>query len=432
MRYKQSDKSLYISNRKRLVNELKAGSMAVFNSNDIMPTNADGTMRFRQNNDLFYLTGVDQEETILMLFPDHPDKKFREVLFLRETSELIATWEGHKLTKDEARTVSGIETVLWLTDFQRVFNTALTMGGAEFVYLNTNEHYRAEVAVETRDSRFIKWCKEKYPLHKYERLAPIMSKLRAIKSKEEIDQMQVACDITNSAFRRVLKFVKPGVKEYEIEAEFIHEFLRKGSRGFAYEPIIASGANSCVLHYIENDKACKAGDVLLLDVGAEYGNYNADMTRTIPVNGQFTKRQKDVYNAVLRIKRAAVSLLKPGVQYFEYHKEVQKITENELIKLKLFDKTDLKNQDQARPLFMKYFMHGTGHHLGLDVHDTGNMYTKMQVGMVWTVEPGIYIRKEGIGIRLENNVVIEKNSVKDLMKNIPVEAEEIEVLMNEK
>lgn len=432
MRYKQPAQSLYIGNRKRLVNELQSGSVAVFNSNDIMPTNADGTMRFRQNNDLFYLTGVDQEETILMLFPDHPDKKFREVLFLRETSELIATWEGHKLTKDEARAVSGIETILWLTDFQRVLNTALTMGGAEFVYLNTNEHYRAEVAVETRDSRFIKWCKEKYPLHKYERLAPIMSKLRAIKSKEEIDQMQVACDITNSAFRRVLKFVKPGVKEYEIEAEFIHEFLRKGSRGFAYEPIIASGANSCVLHYIENDKACKAGDVLLLDVGAEYGNYNADMTRTIPVNGQFTKRQKDVYNAVLRIKRAAVSLLKPGVQYFEYHKEVQKITENELIKLKLFDKTDLKNQDQARPLFMKYFMHGTGHHLGLDVHDTGNMYTKMQVGMVWTVEPGIYIRKEGIGIRLENNVVIEKNSVKDLMKNIPVEAEEIEVLMNEK
>lgn len=432
MRYTQINRLLYINNRKRLVNELQAGSAAVFNANDIMPTNADGTMRFRQNNDLFYLTGVDQEETILLLFPDHPEKKFREVLFLRETSEMIATWQGHKLTKEEAQALSGIETVLWITDFHRVLNTALTMGGAEFVYLNTNEHYRADVAVETRDSRFIKWCKEKYPLHKYKRIAPIMSKLRAVKSKEEIDQLQVACDITNSAFRRVLKFVKPGVKEYEIEAEFIHEFLRKGSRGFAYEPIIASGANSCVLHYIENDKACKAADILLLDVGAEYGNYNADMTRTIPVSGKFTRRQKDVYNAVLRIKRAAMKLLKPGAQYFNYHKEVQKITESELIKLKLIDKTDLKNQKPERPLFMKYFMHGTGHHLGLDVHDTGNMFSKMQVGMVWTVEPGIYIKEEGLGIRLENNMVIEKNGVKDLMKNIPIEAEEIEDLMNSK
>lgn len=432
MRYTPIHKSLYIGNRKRLVNDLQAGSIAIFNSNDIMPTNADGTMRFRQNNDLFYLTGADQEETILMLFPDHPDKKFREVLFLRETSELIATWEGHKLTKDEAKALSGIETVLWTSDFQRVLNTALTMGGAELVYLNTNEHYRAEAAVETRDSRFVKWCKEKYPLHTYERIAPIMSKLRAVKSKEEIDQLQVACDITNSAFRRVLKFAKPGVKEYEIEAEFIHEFIRSGSRGFAYEPIIASGASSCVLHYIENNNSCKAGDVLLLDVGAEYGNYNADMTRTIPVSGRFTKRQKDVYNAVLRIKRAAMKLLKPGVQYFDYHKEIQKITESELVKLKLIDKTDLKNQNPAKPLFMKYFMHGTGHHLGLDVHDTGNMYSKMQAGMVWTVEPGIYIKEEGFGIRLENNVVIEKNGVKDLMKDIPVEAEEIEDLMNSK
>lgn len=432
MRYKQISKSLFINNRKRLAAELKAGSVAVFNSNDIMPTNADGTMRFRQNNDLFYLTGVDQEETILMLFPDHPEKKFREVLFLRETSELIATWEGHKLTKDEARALSGIETVLWTTDFHRVLNTALTMGGAEFIYLNTNEHYRAEVAVETRDSRFIQWCKERYPLHKYERIAPIMSRLRAVKSKEELNQMQVACDITNAAFRRVLKFVKPGVKEYEIEAEFIHEFLRSGSRGFAYEPIIASGPNSCVLHYIENNKVCKAGDILLLDVGAEYGNYNADMTRTIPVSGKFSKRQKDVYNAVLRIKRAAMKMLKPGVLYYDYHKEVQKITEAELIKLKLIDKADLKTQNSAKPLFMKYFMHGTGHHLGLDVHDTGNMYSKMQVGMVWTVEPGIYINEEGLGVRLENNVVIEKNGVRDLMKDIPVEAEEIEDLMNSK
>jgi Xaa-Pro aminopeptidase len=432
MRYKTINKSLFINNRKRLVKELKSNSVAVFNANDIMPTNADGTMRFRQNSDLFYLTGVDQEETILVICPDYPDKKFREVLFLRETSDMIATWEGHKLTKEEARELTGIETVLWTSDFHRMFNTMMVMGGVENVYLNTNQHYRAEVAVETRDSRFIKWCQQKYPLHKYERVANIMAGLRAIKSKEEIEVMQTACNITEKAFRRVLKFVKPGVKEYEIEAEFIHEFVRSGSRGFAYEPIIASGANSCVLHYIENTQPCKDGDILLLDVGAEYANYNADMTRTIPVNGKFTKRQKEVYNAVLRVKRAAMKLLKPGAMYFDYHKEVQKIMEAELVKLKLIDKTDLKNQHPDKPLFMKYFMHGTGHHLGLDVHDIGNMFAKMEPGMVWTVEPGIYIKEEGLGIRLENNVVITKTGLIDLMKNIPVEAEEIEDLMNSK
>lgn len=432
MRYGKINPQLFIENRKRLVKELKPGSVAVFNSNDIMPTNADGTMKFRQNSDLFYLTGVDQEESILVICPDYPDKKMREVLFLRETNDTIATWEGHKLTKEEARQLTGIETVLWTSEFHRVFNTMMVMGGVEFVYLNTNEHYRAEVIVQTRDSRFIAWCREKYPLHKYERLAPVMSKLRAIKSKYEIELMQKACNITGSAFQRVLKFVKPGVKEYEIEAEFMHEFLRNGSRGFAYEPIIASGADSCVLHYIQNDKVCKSGDVLLLDVGAEYGNYNADMTRTIPVNGRFTKRQKDVYNAVLRVKRAAYKLLKPGVVYFDYHKEVQKIMEAELLKLKLIDKTDIKNQTPEKPAFIKYFMHGTGHHLGLDVHDTGNMFDKMKEGMVWTVEPGIYIRAEGLGIRLENNVVITKNGLRDLMKHIPIEAEEIEDLMHSK
>jgi Xaa-Pro aminopeptidase len=432
MRYKTLNKSLFINNRKRLVKELKPNSVVVFNANDVMPTNADGTMRFRQNSDLFYVTGVDQEETLLVLCPDYPDKKFREVLFLRETNETIATWEGHKLTKEEARALTGIETVLWTSEFHRLFNTMMVMGGVENVYLNTNQHYRAEVAIETRDARFIKWCQEKYPLHNYERLANIMAKHRAIKSKEEIEAMQTACDITEKAFRRILKFVKPGVKEYEIEAEFIHEFVRSGSRGFAYEPIIASGANSCVLHYIENDKVCKDGDILLLDVGAEYANYNADMTRSIPVNGKFSKRQKEVYNAVLRVKRAAMKLLKPGMVYFDYHKEVQKIMEAELVKLKLIDKTDLKNQHPDRPLFMKYFMHGTGHHLGLDVHDIGNMFAKMQPGMVWTVEPGIYIKEEGLGIRIENNVVITKTGLIDLMKNIPIEAEEIEDLMDSK
>lgn len=432
MRYATINSQLFTNNRKRLIKALKPGSVAVFNANDIMPTNADGTMRFRQNSDLFYLTGVDQEESILVICPDYPDKKLREVLFLRETNEQIAIWEGHKLTKAEAREVTGIETILWTSDFHRVFNTMMVMGGVENVYLNTNEHYRAEVRVESRDSRFIKACKERYPLHKYERVAPIMSALRAIKSKYEIEQMQKACNITEKAFRRVLKFVKPGVKEYEIEAEFIHEFIRNGSRGFAYEPIIASGANACVLHYIENTSIGKAGEVILLDVGAEYANYNADMTRVIPVSGKFTKRQKDVYNAVLRVKRAAYQLLRPGTMYFDYHKEVQKVMEGELLKLKLIDKTDIKNQHPDKPVVMKYFMHGTGHHLGLDVHDTGNMFSKMREGMVWTVEPGIYIKEEGLGIRLENNVVITKTGLQDLMKNIPIEAEEIEDLMNSK
>src|SRR5690606_3061800 len=430
MRYEKINKRLFIENRARLRKELKRNSVALFNSNDIMPTNADGTMRFRQNSDLFYLTGVDQDETILVVCPDYPDKKLREVLFVREVNEQIATWDGHKLTKEEAHEVSGIETILWTSDFQRIFNTMMVMGGVEHVYLNTNEHYRADVLVESRDSRFIKWCKEKYPLHQYTRVAPLMSKLRAVKSRYEIEQMQEACNITEKGFRRILKFVEPGVKEYEIEAEFVHEFLRNGSRGFAYEPIIASGANSCVLHYVENNKVCKPGDVLLLDVGAEYANYNADMTRTIPVSGKFTKRQKDVYNAVLRVKRAAYKLLRPGTVYFDYHKEVQKVMEGELLKLKLIDKTDIKNQTPERPIVMKYFMHGTGHHLGLDVHDTGNMFDKIKEGMVWTVEPGIYIKEEGLGIRLENNVVITRNGVKDLMKNIPIEAEEIEDLMN--
>ena len=432
MRYQKINPQFFIDNRKNLVKQLKDNSVVVVNANDIMPTNADGTMRFRQNSDLFYLSGVDQEETILVLCPGFPDKKYHEVLFLRETSDYIATWEGHKLTKQEAREATGIETVMWVSEFPKIFNTMMVMGDVEYVYLNTNDHYRAEVSIESRDARFIKWCMNKYPLHKYERLGPVMHLLRTVKSKYEIELLQKACDITGKAFRRVLKFVKPGVIEYEIEAEYAHEFLRNGSRGFAYEPIIASGASSCVLHYIENNKSCKDGDILLLDVGAEYANYNADLTRTIPVNGKYTKRQKEVYNAVLRVKRAAMKILKAGVVYFDYHKEVQKMMESELIGLKLIHKSDIKNQNKEKPLFMKYFMHGTGHQLGLDVHDVGNMYHKMQVGQVWTIEPGIYIPEESLGIRIENNVVIHKTGLLDLMKNIPVEADEIEEIMNSK
>ena len=430
MRYQKISQQLFVNNRRKLVRELKPNAVVVVNANDIMPTNADGTMRFRQNSDLFYLTGVDQEESVLVLCPDFPDDKYREVLFLRETSDQIALWEGHKLTKEEARQLTGVRTVLWGAEFNRIFHTMMVMGNVAYVYLNTNDHYRANVDVDSRDQRFIKWCQGKYPLHQYERLAPLMHRLRSVKSQEETDLMQKACDITNSAFRRVLKFVKPGVAEYEVEAEYAHEFLRHGSRGFAYEPIIASGANSCVLHYTVNDQLCRDGDVLLLDVGAEYANYNADLTRTIPVNGRFTRRQREVYEAVLRIQRAAMKMLKPGVMYYDYHREIQKLTESELINLKLLDRDDVRKQDPDRPLFMKYFAHGTSHMLGLDVHDVGNMYQKMVPGMVWTVEPGIYIREENLGVRIENNVVITENGVVDLMKDVPVEADEIEEIMN--
>jgi Xaa-Pro aminopeptidase len=428
MKYQPLSKALYINNRNRFTKELKSNSLAVFHSNDVMPTNADGTMNFRQSNDFFYLTGIDQEESILVVYPDFHDDKLREILFLKETNEHIAVWEGHKYTKQEGQEQSGIQSIYWLSEFKSVFNTL--MAEAEHVYLNTNEHIRAAVEVETRDARFIKECQATYPLHKYNRAAPIMSQLRAIKSEEEITAMQIACDITNKGFRRILDFVKPGVMEYEIEAEFSHEFLRNRSRGFAYTPIIASGSSACVLHYIENNRECIDGDFILMDVGAEYGNYNADMTRCIPVSGRFTDRQKDVYNAVLRVKREAMKLLVPGNTIPTYHKEVGKVMEAELVGLGLLDSTDVKNQDPKNPIYKKYFMHGTSHHIGLDVHDIGNVYRKMEAGMVFTVEPGIYIPEENLGIRLENDMVITDDGLKDLMQDIPIEADEIEELMN--
>jgi Xaa-Pro aminopeptidase len=430
MKYAPINNSLFILNRKNLVDELNPGSIAIFNSNDIQPTNADGTMVFRQNSDIFYLSGIDQEESILVLCPDFPDENMREILFLRETNEEIAIWEGHKYTKEEARETSGIKNIKWLTEFEATFNTLMTE--ADNVYLNTNEHTRRPLLeVETRDMRFIKWCKEKFPLHNYHRIAPIIYNLRMIKSETEIELMQIACDITEIGFRRVLEFVQPGVYEYEIEAEFIHEFVRRKSKGFAYTPIIASGFNACVLHYIENKDRCKDGDVLLMDVGAEYANYNADLTRSIPVNRRYTPRQKDVYNAVLRVKRAAYELLKPGNVIPEYHKEVGKLMESELLGLGLIDKTDIKNQDPDKPAYKKYFMHGTSHHLGLDVHDVGSHFRKFEENMLFTVEPGIYIREENLGIRIENDVVIKKDGIHDLMANIPVEVEEIEDIMNQ-
>lgn len=428
MRYTPIQKEIYIQNRRNLTKALKPRSLAVFNANDIMPTNADGTMPFRQNNDLFYLTGIDQEESILLLFPDCPQEHHREVLFLKETNEEIAIWEGHKLTKQEATELSGVSTVYWLDDFKKIFH--LLMGKCEEVYLNSNEHTRAVVEVETRDVRFIKWCREIFPLHNYNRVTPHMHDLRAIKSSAEVAQIQTACDITEEGFRSILKIVRPGILEYEIEAEYAHEFIRRGSRGFAYTPIIASGSNSCVLHYIDNDQPCKEGDLLLMDVGAEYGNYNADMSRTIPVSGKFTERQKAVYNAVLRVMKAAKNILKPGVLIADYHKEVGEIMTKELVELGLLTMNEVNNQEADWPAYKKYFMHGTSHHLGLDVHDVGNWDNTIEAGMVFTVEPGIYIREESIGIRLENNIVITSGGHDDLMKNIPIEAEEIEELMN--
>jgi Xaa-Pro aminopeptidase len=432
VKYENIGKELFILNRKRLVKELEGRSLALFNANDVMPTNADGTMPFRQNNDLFYLTGVEQEETILVICPDFPEKKYREVLFLREPNEQLEKWEGHKLSKKEAQELTGIETIVWTSEFAKLFHHMMAMGNVENVYLNTNEHYRSDVVVETRDARFISWCREKYPLHQYRRVAPIMAQLRREKQKREIELLQRACDITGKGFRRVLKFLKPGVFEYEIEAEFIHEFIRNRSKGFAYTPIIASGANNVILHYIANDQQCKDGELVLLDVAAEYANYASDLTRTIPVSGRFTKRQRAVYDAVLRVERAAFKLLRPSMTYFEYHKEIEKIMESELVGLKLIDKTDIKKQDPGSPAFKKYFYHGTSHMLGLDVHDVGNMHDKIQVGSVWTIEPGIYIKEEGFGIRLENNVVVNKDKNFDLMNGIPIEAEEIEELMNSK
>jgi len=429
MKYNPLNQQTFINNRKRVTEMMQPASMAVFNSNDIMPTNADGTMPFRQNNDLLYISGIDQEESIVILFPEAHNPAHREILFVKETSELIAIWEGAKFTKEEATALSGIKTVFWTSQFEQVFHQLTTE--ATTIYLNQNEHLRAVNTVETRDDRFRKLCQSKYPLHQYKRLAPIMRTVRAIKSAAEIEMIQQACNITEKGFRRVLDFVKPGVTEYEIQAEYMHEFLRNRSRGFAYEPIIASGYNACVLHYVENKATCKEGEVILMDVGAEYGNFASDMTRCIPVSGKFSNRQKDVYNSVLKVMKAATAMLVPGTKIDDYHKEVGKIMESELIYLGLLDKHDVAKQDPNNPVYKQYFMHGTSHHIGLDVHDVENRNRPLEAGMVLTVEPGIYIRQEALGIRLENDVVVTNDGQPfDLMKNIPLEAEEIEDLMN--
>lgn len=392
-----------------------------------MPTNADGHMGFKQNSDLFYLSGIDQEETILVVFPAARDPKMREVLFIRETNEHIAVWEGHKYTKKEAQEASGITSIFWTSQFPQIFKNL--MAEAEQVFLNTNEHLRAVVEVESRDARFAKWCKEQYPLHSYRRVAPLMHRLRSVKSAEEVALMRHACHITGLGFKRLLGFVKPGVWEFEIEAELLHEFVRNRSKGFAYGPIIASGGNACVLHYTANNTQCRDGEVILLDVAAEYANYASDLTRCIPVGGKFSERQKAVYNAVLRVLKAATLMLVPGNTIEKYHAEVGKLMEQELIHLGLLKAEDVAAQNPDAPLYKKYFMHGTSHFLGLDVHDVGDFKRPIEAGMVFTCEPGIYIPEEKLGIRLENDILVTEEGPVNLMADIPIEADEIEALM---
>ena len=404
-------------------------SIAVFNSNDIFSTGADSTLPFYQHRNIFYLSGVDQEESILVLNPNANNPAHKEILFLKETNDHIAIWEGAKLNKDQAKSSTGIQSIYWLDEFETIFSKLMT--NVDKVYFNNNNHYRKAVEMQTREDRFLIWLKSNYPEHKIEYSFPIMEKLRGVKELEEIELIQKACDITEKGFRRVLKFLKPGVMEFHVEAEYSHEFLRNRSKGFAYTPIIASGYNACVLHYINNNMQCKDGDMLLMDVGAEYANYSSDMTRTIPVNGRFTDRQKSVYQAVLNVKNEASKMLIPGTLWEEYHVEVGKLMTSELISLGLLDKSDIQNQNHKNPAYKKYFMHGTSHHMGLDTHDYGDLKTPMVANMVFTVEPGIYIPDENLGIRLEDDVVIKNSGTPiNLMKSIPIEIEEIEEIMN--
>ena len=428
MKYDKINSSLFVNNRRKLQSKLKENSIAVFNSNDLMPTNADGSMPFKQNSDLFWLSGVDQEESVLVIAPNYPDKNMREVLFLKETNKNIAIWEGAKLSKGDAFHVSGIKTVCWLDQFDEKLNQLIAK--SDEIYLNKNLHSRSTSKVQTRDDRCRLMIIDRFPDKNIKEIAPIMHELRVKKSKLEIQLMQTACDITEKGLRRILPLIRPGVMEYEIEAELIHEFLVNRSSGFAYQPIIGSGINSCVLHYINNNQKCNDGDILLMDFGAEYANYASDLTRTVPVNGRFSKRQKDVYNSVLHVMKEAAKMLVTGNNFANYNKEVGRIMELELIKLSLLDRHDVQKQDAKNPLYKKFFMHGTSHYLGLDVHDVGSQDWEMKEGMVFTCEPGIYIIEESLGIRLENDILITKDGPDDLMKNIPIELEEIESLMN--
>ena len=428
LRYPPLSAENYIRNRAAFAEALSSGAMALFSSNDVYPTSADGTLPFRQDSNMLHLSGVDQEETVLLIFPDAHNPADREILFVTETNEEIAIWEGAKLTKAEATAQTGIRQVQWLSMLERTIQRLVTE--CSCCYLHQNEHTRAKIVVETREARFNQWFCETYPHVRIERAAPILHRTRSVKSAEEIERMRHACGITRDGFNRVMNFLKPGVTEYEVEAEYLHEFVRKGSRGFAYTPIVASGANACVLHYIENSAVCQEGDVLLMDVGAEYGNYASDMTRCLPVSGRFTDRQRKVYDAVLSVMRDATKLLRPGVSLHDYHKQVGELMTEQLLGLGLIDKHDVAKQNPAWPAYKKYFMHGTSHFIGLDVHDVGLWHEPIRAGHVFTVEPGIYILEEGLGIRLENDIVVTENGFDDLMGDIPLDAEAIEDAMN--
>jgi|TARA_B110000971_G_C20011700_1_gene501867 Xaa-Pro aminopeptidase len=429
MKYESIDSKLFIKNRLNFSKKMKENGIAFFNSNDIYPVSADSTLPFEQHRDIFYLSGIDQEESVLVLCPNSINPKHREILFLKETNDHIAVWEGPKINKKQAFELSGVKSVYWLNDLENIIEELMV--NCNNIYINENEHYRAKVETETREARFSKWLLNKYPKQNKQRSNPILQRLRSVKDPIETRLIQHACNITNKGFRRILNFVKPGVWEYEIEAEFIHEFLINKSKKFAYTPIIASGQNANILHYIENNMQCKNGDLILLDVGAEYANYSSDMTRTIPVNGRFNERQKAVYNSVLKVKKEATKLLVPGTDWAEYHTEVGKLMTSELIDLKLLDKSDIQQQSKDKPAYKKYFMHGTSHHMGLDTHDYGLLEEPMEENMVFTVEPGIYLPTEGFGIRLEDDVIIQKTGEPiNMMRDIPIEIDEIENLMN--
>ena len=427
MKYTAINPELFVANRKRLEAKLVPNSMAILFANDEMPRSADQSFPFRQNPDLFWLSGIDQEQTILIIYPDCPNSAYKEALFIRKTNAHIAVWEGHKYTIEEARQASGIEHIYWYESFESVLGSLMSY--CENVYVNINENDRASNVVPYKDIRFANDLKNRFPAHQIKRLGPIMAELRAVKHEIEIEVIKKACGITRDAFIRVLQFMKPGVKEFEIEAEIIHEFIRQGANGHAYSPIIASGKNACVLHYVDNNQVCKEGDLVLMDFGAEYANYASDMTRTIPINGKFSPRQKEVYNATLFVMNQEKELLRPGKTLADYNAEVGLVMEEQLIQIGLLKKDEVAKQDKNNPLYKKYFMHGTSHFMGIDVHDIGNRYAPMQVGNVFTCEPGIYIPEEGIGIRIENDIYIGEHGNIDLMGDIPIEVEEIEMLM---
>lgn len=428
MKYSPIENSLFIKNRKKFIDKMEDNSIAFFNSNDNYPVSADTTLPFEQHRDLFYLSGINQEETVLLLFKKS-NEEFKEIIFLTEPNDLLTHWEGARLDRKKTLSISGIHNICWLNELDKIIGAL--MKEVQILYLNKNEHYRAKIETQTREERFNNWITKEYPSKETKGCNIILQRLRSIKDPIEIQLIQKACDITELGFRRILNFVKPGVWEYEIEAEFSHEFLRNKSKKFAYSPIIASGINSNILHYIKNNNQCREGDILLLDVGAEYANYSSDMTRTIPVSGRFTKRQKAIYNSVLLVKNEATKLLRPGLLWKEHYAEVGKIMTSELLKLGLLSKNDIQNQTKENPAFKKYFTHGVSHHLGLDTHDYGDLSRPIEKNMVFTVEPGIYVQEENFGIRLEDDVVVQENADPiNLMKNIPIEIEEIEDLMN--